>query len=128
MADARDLKSRDLKQSCGFESRHRHHLRTNRVIDQSVQLKVAKHYETKSALYNLIWVARLRCLTRDHKRSATTFAHYHWLAFSCLMLNLFFAKFFMTNSRLRFANQSQLLELGEQIVRGPFTDCGRRAV
>src|SRR5213594_1722714 len=26
MADARDLKSRDGKTSCGFESRHRHHL------------------------------------------------------------------------------------------------------
>lgn len=62
-----------------------------------LQLQVVKHHEAKRGFVLLprrwvversfAWAARFRRLARDYERLTSTFAGYHWLAFTSLMLN-----------------------------------------
>ena len=48
MADAQDLKSWDLKKSCGFESRHRHQIEIAEVL----QLKEIQRHRPMFVFFN----------------------------------------------------------------------------
>ena len=72
------------------------------AAQQGIELMVVKHHQPKRGFVLLprrwvversfAWAARFRRLARDYERLATTFAGYHWLAFTSLMLGTLFAK------------------------------------
>lgn len=67
-----------------------------RVRAHGITLQVIKHTETKRGFVLLPrrwvversfgWAARFRRLARDYERLASTITGFHYLAFSCLML------------------------------------------
>lgn len=72
------------------------------AAQQGIELLVVKHHEAKRGFVLLprrwvversfAWASRFRRLARDYERLATTFAGYHWLAFTTLMLGTLFTK------------------------------------